>query len=280
MILIADSGSTKTDWSLITPNEIKRFQTIGLNPYHINTDEIISELQLNLVPNIDNQAIKKTFFYGAGCSLDSKKDTIYNALNQIFPNTTISIWHDLLAACRGLHPEGNGMTGILGTGSNVCIYEKGRITKGINSLGYILGDEGGGVYMGKLCIKSWLQNKMPSELAQDFSESYQLQTADILDSIYKKAQPNRYLAQFSKFLKKHEKHPFSQKLIMQNFDDWFENQVKSLENYECHSLSCIGSIAENFKPQLIESANKHGIVINTIEKGPMDGLIQYHLQTS
>lgn len=278
MILIADSGSSKTDWCCLSGISSNHYQTIGLNPYHIDTSGIIDVLSENLLPKIKGHEVQHLYFYGAGCSNDTKNEVISTALKVLFPNATIHIWHDLLAACRGLYPSGNGLSGILGTGSNVCIYEKGSIKEGITSFGYLLGDEGGGVHLGKLCLKSWLQNKMPKELSDEFAESHKLSIPVVLDAIYKKPQPNRYIAQFTKFVKQKEDHPFFHQIIMQNFDDWFENQVKTLNGYHKYQLSCIGSIAYNFKHQLADVANKHGIEISSIKKSPMDGLIQYHFR--
>ena len=277
MILIADSGSTKTDWSLLAhDNEIRDFQTIGMNPYFINSEEIENELEKNLLPYVNIQLIDKVFFYGSGCSSLQKRDVLREPLEAFFRHADIEIEHDLLAAARALCGKNYGIACILGTGSNSCLYDGNDIIENVPSIGYFFGDEGSGAYLGKIFITAYLRNELPNDLKQLFELKYQYRFDYILNAIYKQAFPNRFLASFSIFLSEQISHPYIYQLIYEAFDKYFYYQISHYTNFKDYTLNCTGSVGYHYKDIFLKVADKWGVEVGNICKTPMQGLINYH----
>jgi len=276
MILIADSGSTKTDWILINEKDYQIIKTIGYNPYHISTDEIISSIEFELIAHIEKEKITKIYFYGAGCATDPKKLIIRNALNHHFPSAEIEIEHDLLAAARALLGKKKGFAAILGTGTNTCLYDGYDIIENKISLGYLLGDEGSGAHIGKEILKAYCRDLMPLELKMDFEKEFDKNPEIILSEIYSVALPNRYMASFCTFAGKHQNHKFIQELVKKCFTDFFENIVCFYPDYKEYTLNVIGSVAYIYKEMLVEIAQNFDMKIGDIIKSPVEGLINYH----
>lgn len=278
MLLIADSGSTKTDWRLIiNRKKIIQVNTVGYNPYFIHTHEVAQSLKKDLLPAIGGQSIDKIFFYGAGCSNKDNCAIISNAIKMVFPTALVFINHDMLAAARALCGQNAGVASILGTGSNACFYDGEKITKSIVSLGYILGDEGGGAHIGKLFIKKVLSKQINKSLSDKFYNRFELTDYEILNTIYKKPNPNRFLASFSPFLAEniHEKEVYL--TIKDAFYGFFNHITNQISDFKQHNLYCVGSIAYFFKNILLEVANEKNIKIAKILNKPIEGLIQFHL---
>ncbi|MES2590638.1 MAG: N-acetylglucosamine kinase [Bacteroidota bacterium] len=283
MILIADSGSTKTDWRLIEENnKTQQFSTQGFNPYFQDSDEIATVLKNELLPqlnpffSVDTEKIQ-IFFYGAGCSAASKKEIIKAALIQLFPLAVIEVETDLLCAARALCGSNPGIAAILGTGSNTCYYDGKSIVENRASLGFILGDEGSGAHIGKTFIQAYLNQEMPKELADRFYERFKLNIDDILNSIYKKPLPNRFLASFSKFIYQNLKEQFVIDLVANCFEQFFDRHICKYEKYKELKLSCVGSVAFYYSNIFRAVALKKGVNIDTIIETPIAGLTLYHL---
>ncbi|MCX6230789.1 MAG: hypothetical protein NTZ33_04525 [Bacteroidetes bacterium] len=277
MILIADSGSTKTDWTLIIPeHENRSFQTIGMNPYFIDKEGIEKELEKNLLPFVNQQLITKVFFYGSGCSSIQKKDVIREPLEGFFRMAEVEVEHDLLAAARALCGKEAGIACILGTGSNSCLYDGNDILENVPSVGYLIGDEGAGVYIGKMFISAYLRDELPPDLKQAFESASPMRFENILDAIYKQAFPNRFLASFSTFIATQITHPYIYQLIFDSFNKFFLYQVSHYTGYKTQPLSCTGSVAYIYKDIFIKVAENWGVKVDKILKTPMEGLISYH----
>jgi N-acetylglucosamine kinase-like BadF-type ATPase len=278
MILIADSGSTKTHWVLIDENKNEsHFNTIGYNPYFINANEIYRSLSENLLPQIDQKTVKKIFFYGAGCSTTDKISILEEALSKAFPNAVLFVSHDLLASARALLGNKRGFAAIIGTGSNTCVYDGKEIEKNIDSVGYLLGDEGSGCYIGKKIVRDFMRGYLPLELKQKFDQKYSVTSADIYDAMYNKPLPNRFLASFAAFADENKEHPYIHKIVKESLDDFFKNLVSQYPGYHELSFNCIGSVGFVFKDILKEVATAYRMEIGTLLKSPIDGLVQYHL---
>ena len=277
MILLADSGSTKTEWWLIKDNKTQQsFKTVGFNPYFVSTEQVKSILQEDFSDRFDLGQIHKVFFYGAGCSSDSKKAVINNALQALFPGAHTEVEHDLLASARALHGNQPGVACILGTGSNACLYDGNDITESLFSLGYMFGDEGSGAHLGKTYIAAHLKKRAPAEILTAFVQETALTDEDILTNVYKKENPNRFLASFTVFLKKHLDNPWVFSLVEQCFDEFFSEQVSKFTNYQHMTFGCIGSVGYHFRDVLEQSAAKHNIKPEIFLVSPMDGLLEYH----
>jgi len=277
MILIVDSGSTKTDWRLVKNNEENlSFETIGFNPYFIDSASILNELTGSKLAEI-RKDVTQVFFYGAGCSSKDKCKVIFNPLNTFFCNARIEVEHDMLAAARATCGKEKGMVAILGTGSNSCLYNGHTITENVAALGYLLGDNGSGADIGKTFIKAFLGKELPSVVEQDFNEQYGLNITDILDAVYKQALPNRFLAGFSLFVHQHLDNPSIVKMVEQRFDLFFEKNICNYSNYQDYPLHLVGSIAANYQPLIEKIAAKYSVKIGSVIKQPIKELVKYHL---
>ena len=279
MLLIADSGSTKTDWRLIDENNKNHhFSTQGLNPYFLNSEDIITILNKELlsVISIDTNVPLEICFYGAGCGAEEKKEIVRTALHHAFPKSSIEVNTDLLGAARALCGTEPGIAAILGTGSNSCFYDGKNIVENRASLGYILGDEGSGAHLGKTFIQAYLNQEIPKELSARFYEHFKLNTSDILDAVYKKTMPNRFLASFSKFIYQNLKEQYIIDLVIDSFEQFFDKHICKYGNYKELRLSCVGSVAFYYSNILRGVALKKGVAIDKIVETPIAGLGLYH----
>ncbi len=277
MIIIADSGSTKTEWVVVDGDRMLRsFKTLGLNPYFHGTEEAAGILREAFSQHLDTDKTEAVFFYGAGCSSEMNQAVIHDALRVFFPNKPIEVEHDMLAAARALFGKREGTACILGTGSNACVYDGEKITEYLFSTGYLFGDEGSGAHLGKSYIAAHLKQKAPREIMQAFMERYGLSNEEILTNIYKKPGPNRFLASFSPFLKENIGHPYVHDLVESCFDAFFEEHISGYSGYQFRPFGCIGSVAYHFREVLEKSARKHGVQPRLIMLSPLEGLIRFH----
>lgn len=277
MILLADSGSTKTDWVVVNDGvTVKTFQTVGLNPYFVSTGEATDILREPFGRHLDSFSVSHIYFYGAGCSSASKKAVIQGALETLLPGAKAETEHDLLAAARGLFGQKEGIAGILGTGSNSCVYDGEKITEQLFSLGYMFGDEGSGAHLGKIYIADHLKKRAPEEIRQAFVKSHGLSDEDILTHIYKKANPNRFLASFTRFLKENIDNPYVYSLVKGCFDAYFREQICVFSGYQNKPFGCIGSIGFHFREVVEVSARESGVTPEKFMASPIEGLIRYH----
>ncbi len=278
MILIADSGSTKTDWVLSDESKNKtHFNTVGYNPYFMSSDSIYSSLCLELVPQLDTGSVKIVFFYGAGCSTAQKSSILYSALSKCFPNSEIFVKHDMLGAARALLGNEYGFAAILGTGSNTCIYNGSEIENNIDSLGYLLGDEGSGSYIGKKIIVDFMRGYLPRDLERKFNVTYNYSNEQIFDFIYNKLSPNRFLSGFCRFADANKHHEYIKKIVAESFDDFFKKLVSKYSGYEKYKFNCVGSVGFIFKDILKKTANSYNMEVGMVVSTPIEDLVNYHL---
>jgi len=280
VILLADSGSTKTHWCVVRQGAIQQeIFTDGINPFYQTDMEIIALLESQLVPKLANEEIEQIYFYGAGCSFPDKKILVSRALVRFFGNAIIDIQSDLLGAARSLFQHEKGIACILGTGSNSCFYDGVEITQNVSPLGFILGDEGSGAVLGKLFIADCLKNQMPEWIAEKLLDEYELTPAIIMDNIYKKPFPNRFLAKFTPFILEHIEEPAIFNLVYDSFDAFF---VRNVMQYPLEDIGVgfVGSIAHYFRDSLEIVASERGIVVLEIVQSPMEGLVKYHTNKS
>jgi len=281
MIIIADSGSTKTNWVIVENKQIDYITTIGLNPYFHTKETIIEALDKHFI-KYSQILIDKIFFYGAGCSTENKCNLIKNAIKNIFniKEENIHIYHDLLGAARCICGNDEGIAGILGTGSNSCYFDGKNIKKTIYSLGYMFGDEGSGAYIGKKLIYDYLKKRMPTSLIDKFNDIYKLSYEQILENIYNRPYPNRFLASFSNFISQNINEEYCYKLIYNSFTDYINEQI--LIYPQCHNLpfGCVGSVAFAYATILKQVSIEKNLNLTIIEKDPLNKLIEYHTSTN
>ncbi|HEX7367134.1 MAG TPA: N-acetylglucosamine kinase [Pelobium sp.] len=280
MILIADGGSTKTSWTLIHDDGKKvMFNTEGYNPYFSDTPYIIDSMKKNMPSDLPVDQIKEVNYYGAGVHNDEKAEIVAKAMRVIFPVAEINIGHDLMAAARALLGNKRGFAAILGTGTNTCIYDGEDIEMSIDSLAFILGDEGSGCYIGKKLLSDYIRGYMPKNVRDSFWETFKLTPDDILEAVYTKPLPNRFCASFSKFVYDITVNlEYSGNLVRTSFDDFFKNLVSHYPNYKELEFNCIGSVAYNFRNVLEEVANNYGMKVGKIIRSPIDDLVKFHLE--
>ncbi len=274
-ILIADSGSTKTDWCVVEQGHmVSCIRTAGINPFFQSEEEIAQEIRSKLLPSLNGVDIASVAFYGAGCAFPDKNEAVRAAIARYVP-VEVEVGSDLLGAARALCGKEAGIACILGTGSNSCQYDGTEIVHQISPLGFILGDEGSGAVLGKLLVGDLLKNQLPSHLKTDFISTYGLSPADVLDKVYRQPFPNRFLAGLSPFLYRHKQEPLIQQLIRDSFSSFFRRNVMQYA-YRDYPAHFVGSIAWYYRPLLEEAAHACGIRIGKIIQSPLEGLQAYH----
>lgn len=278
MILIADSGSTKTDWCVAKDGfTVKRFTTQGINPYHQDERRINGIVLDELLPQTGEYKLKKIVFYGSGCrdeTIPTLKNILYSAFNN---NVEVEIYSDLLGAARAICGHEEGIACILGTGSNSCLYDGNKIVGNIPPLGYILGDEGSGASLGKIFINEIFKNSRMFDLKNEFLQVLKMTEGDIIDRVYRQPMANRFLASLAPFIHSHiERHEVNE-IVTENFRQFLLKNVKRYHRDDLQ-VSFIGSIAWHFKSQLLQSALEENVYVGSVEKSPMDGLLRYHFR--
>jgi len=276
MILIADSGATKTSWALLNGEETFIHETAGFNPYYMDSSVIDNILNKELPAKITEAKVVSIFYYGSGCSTTKNCGIVETALRTKFSNATIEVQHDLLAAARSLLGHNEGIACILGTGANSCSYDGKNITKNVASLGYMFGDEGSGAYIGRKFLAAYLKGNLSNDINQAFMKTYNYSLEDILSSVYGPDNPSTYMASFTRFLANHEHHDEVREILLSSFLEFFNESVSKYDRYKQLPVSFVGSVAYHFRHILNEAAWKLGISIGRIEQAPMDGLILYH----
>lgn len=276
MILIADSGSSKTDWRGIDRNgKISQFRGVGFNPYYQTPEEMATELSDEFLLNLKDE-VTSLYFYGAGCSSEKNKKNVTRALQNIFHKARISVDHDLLAAARATCGHDAGIVCILGTGSNSGSYDGHEIVDSRPSPGFILGDEGGGAYVGKRFLQDFIHEEMPSPIREKAIRHFQLDIKTIQENVYQRPFPGRYMASFSRFVAENADDPYCYLLFYNSFQDFFKKHVKKYHGYEEKKVNFVGSVAFYNGDILRKAAADMKIMVNLILESPIAGLTLYH----
>lgn len=275
MILIADSGSTKTDWCVVgTDSQVLELNTEGINPIHQNREVIKEIINQTLCPQLPETEISAVYFYGSGCTPQAKI-VVEDVLKAVFSNATIEVESDLLGAARALLGKTEGIACILGTGSNSCLYDGEKIIQNTPALGYILGDEGSGAVIGKRFVNALFKHRLSPELELEFTETTGLSMSDIINKVYREPMPNRFLASLVTFIKEHLAEKSIQDMLIDGFREFLQNNILPYKRQEL-PLNAIGGIAYQFRRELALAAYEEDYTIGKIEKSPMAGLIRYH----
>ena len=276
MILIADSGSTKTDWALQSVSgAIERFHTQGINPFHQDRTVIAEILRQELLPQLNPDKVSYVCFYGSGVRPELEP-VVTSVLQEAFPQAKqVEAHSDLLGAARALCGHNCGIASILGTGANSCLYDGSRIVANTPALGYILGDEGSGGVMGKLFLHKLYKGVLSEKIRYEFEREYSLTMADVIQRVYREPMPNRFLASLAPFIHRHLSDPAIHQLVTGNFRDFFRYNIRPY-GLKDMPVSFVGSIASHFRDQLAEAAQAEGFRLGTIMKSPIEGLLHYH----
>jgi N-acetylglucosamine kinase-like BadF-type ATPase len=275
--LIADSGSTKADWCLIGGNENGHYNTQGISPYFLNAQQIKEILERELLPQLPPDVqIDEIYYYGTGCLQPKSVQIVQTALKSVWPVAAIDVKHDLMGAARALCGRKPGIASILGTGSNSCYFDGTNIAKNNPGLGYVLGDEGSGAVLGKKLLQMYLYNSFDDELRGRFDMMYNTTNDEILENVYRKPLPNRYLASFARFLGENRGHYIIENILEDGLNEFFFNHIYKYSESWTHPLHFTGSIAWNFKDIIQELCDLYELQLGRILRSPMEGLVEYH----
>jgi len=280
MILVADSGSSKTDWLLDNPGgEPMACNTDGLNPYFLSEKEIIKKLQDQLqdLLAMANQ-VTEIYFFGAGCSSPDRHEIVSNALSAVFPKAYISVDSDLLGSAYATCGHNKGICCILGTGSNISYFDGEDVAEGKHGLGYVLGDEGSGSWLGKQLVTDFLYGTMPTEIHAKFKEAYHLDKETVITRVYQQIGGNSYLASFSRFLSRIRDTAYAQNILSAAFAEFIETNIKSYPEYRQHNCHFVGSIAYHFADELKALCAKNHVHVGKIIPKPIHELLKFILE--
>ncbi|MEO7801725.1 MAG: N-acetylglucosamine kinase [Ginsengibacter sp.] len=276
--LIVDSGSTKAEWCLIIGDQKQFFVTQGLSPYFLSALQIEDVIQTEIAPKLAFVATDEIYYYGTGCATEANATIVKTALRNVFKKSAIYVDHDMMAAAKALCGSEKGIASILGTGSNCCYFDGNHIIKNSPGLGYVLGDEGSGSYLGKKVVQHYLYDIFDDDLRARFDAQFVTTGAEILHSVYKKPLPNRYLASFAIFLANNRGNLIIENMIEEGLRDFFIQHILRIEEHKKYPLHFVGSIAYGFKDVLKSICDGSNLTLGKVLKNTLEGLINYHTQ--
>lgn len=279
MILVADSGSSRSDWMLALPDSKPLFFTTkGLNPFFVNERDIERVLQNvpEIIPYADE--VSEVYFFGSGCSSPDRREIVSNALSSLFMNAFIDVEIDLVGSAYATCGTRKGYIATLGTGSDITFYDGEYIMPSRQGIGYVLGDEGSGVWLGKELVTDYLYGRMPSELSMQFAESYKITKENVIKNVYHKPMPHTYLASFAPFLSENINHPYAREMLLKGFSEYIESNIVPYMDYREYVTHFVGSIAFHFEEQLREACDRYGVQVGMILKSPIERLFEFIFQ--
>jgi N-acetylglucosamine kinase-like BadF-type ATPase len=274
--LIADSGSTKTEWCLLKNNKTTIFTSQGMSPYFVNAAQVESILQKEVIPFLKKNNPDEIYFYGTGCKNPGNVKMFKKVFQKMFNDASVHVDHDLSGAAKALCGNEKGIACILGTGSNSCYYNGKRIVENSPGLGFILGDEGSGAYLGKKVVQHYLYHIFDDDLRARFDAKFVTTDAEILESVYKKPLPNRYLASFAIFLAENRGHYMIENIIEDGLNDFFYTHLISYRESSKLPVHFTGGIAYGFRDVIQQLCTGYDLQLGTILRSPMEGLVRYH----
>ena len=273
MKLIVDIGGTRGRWFVLDKKNQISFKSDGFNPFTSKID-VLSGILVSLKSSFDFDSILNIHYYGAGISSENKKSEVRKVLKRFFTKSDVEINSDLLGSCRALCNDKSGVVGILGTGSNSCYYDGNKIKSKIKSLGYLLGDEGSGYDMGKKILIGYLRNDMPTTLKDKFSIKFD-KKMDLLERLYDESNKEKFIASFSNFIHENKENGYVREFLQNHFSNYFENIILK---YSSKNIYLTGSIAYYFKNEILMVANEKNLIIEKIEKDPINHLCDFHVK--
>lgn len=277
-ILIADSGSTKCEWCVVAPKTKTSYFTQGMSPYFLSPEQMENVIRTELFPQLEKYEFEAVYFYGTGTKDPNHARRIKKMLQKVFGQALITVNHDLMGAARALCEHEKGIVCILGTGSNSCYFNGKKIIRNSPGIGFILGDEGSGAYLGKKLLQYYLYHILEKELKEKFESKYRTGTDDILKNVYQKPLPNRYLAAFTLFLSENRGHFMIENIIEDGLNDFFSVHVSRYQETHNYPVHFTGAIAWHFQDVIKNLCVDYELSLGTIIKNPMEGLVKYHRQ--
>lgn len=276
-ILLADSGATKCEWCVVDKGKLKKtIFTIGISPYFLSGDQIEELIRRDLFPQMKRYKIDAIYYYGTGCKNPDNQKIVKKAINRVFTGIPTEVTHDLMGAARAVCQHEKGIACILGTGSNSCYFNGKKIIKNSPGLGYVLGDEGSGAYLGKKVIQYFLYKTFDEELTYRFNEMFRITDTEILEQVYKQPLPNRFLAGFALFLSENRGHYMVENIVEDGLNDFFfQHIIKYNESWK-FPIHFVGGVAFGFRDVVTDLCASYELELGQIMQHPMEGLIRYH----
>lgn len=274
--IIADSGSTKTEWCLLTNNKPRIFYTQGLSPYFLSKEQMETVIKIGVMTKTKKIEVDEVHFYGTGCKSAENKQMLKEVLQSAFDKSDITVNDDLIGAARSVCGNEKGIACILGTGSNSCYYDGKKIVRNSPGLGYVLGDEGSGSFLGKSLLQHYLYDLMDDDLRDRFDQAFNTNASEILDAVYRQPMPNRYLASFASFLAENRGHYMVENIILDGLSAFFFTHLSRFEESRHYPVHFTGGIAYGFKDVVENLCREYGFELGNIYKTPMEGLITFH----
>ncbi len=281
MILIVDSGATKSDWIALDEkgNQLFMTQTLGLSPEVLTRTVIEDRLANNFELSKNKDSVSHLYFYGAGCGTDRMKKFLKEIFTDFFPNAKTEIREDTYAAIYSTTKIGHqGIVSILGTGSNCSYYDGHQLFQKVTSLGYIPMDDGSGNFFGRKLIRDYYFHKMPQDLGIKFAKEYDLEADVIKEHLYKQPNPNTYLATFARFMIENKDHPYCKGVIEKGFQQFVNNYIMQFELATKVPVHFVGSIAHYLKDELTTVLERNDLIVGVIRQRPIEGLVQFHIE--
>lgn len=278
MIAIVDGGSTKCDWVILenSGKVSQKTESIGFNPNIINADLIPQEIEKNPHLFLIKNQLDYVYFYGSGCGTVENALLVETQLQKVFPYAKITVKEDLTAAAYAAYNGKPAIVCILGTGSNSCYFDGNAIRRDLPSLGFLIGDEGSGCAIGKNLVRRFFMKKLPSDLHQEFVETYHLTIEEAIKNMYHNSRTNAYLAEFNKFVVQRKQHPYFQNMVFDEMKNFFEYQVLPYEEAREAEINFIGSIAYYYEDVLRAAAAELNLTVGHIVQKPIESLVEYH----
>jgi len=279
--VIIESGATKSEWVVIDPESgvVFRHLTSGINVNYSNDEDIISVIHdfNNAATVCTANSIHEIVYYGAGCGSPENRKRIETLLSNTFAQAHISVWSDLIAACHALYGHESGLVAILGTGSSSCLYDGSQIIDRAPSLGYLIGDEGSGTYLGKLLVTELLHNRISKQLVLEFETEFSLKKEQLVFLLYQSKEPNLWFASFAPFMAKHVAHPEINAICLNAFHSFFTNDILYYSDFQKYKLSFVGAVAYHFQHLIKDVAAQYGLSLGKILCSPMEDLLHFHI---
>lgn len=280
MIAIVDSGSTKSDWVILDEfkNVFLKTETIGFNPNFISRELIVPEIEKNTSLTSVKNSITKIYFYGSGCGIKQNCETIEHEIGRVFTNAKITVKEDLAAAAYAAYNGKPAIVCIMGTGSNSCYFDGENLKIKLPSLGILIGDEGSGCAIGKQLVRRFFMQKLPSDLHEEFENTYHLTIDEALKNMYHSTRPNAFLADFNKFVVERKDHPYFIQMVSEEMRNFFEYQVIPYEESKESEINFIGSIAYYYENILRSVASELQLNVGHVVQKPIESLVNYHIK--
>jgi N-acetylglucosamine kinase-like BadF-type ATPase len=279
--VIIESGATKSEWAVLDHEKgvVFRHITAGINVNYSSDEDIVAVIHdfNNAATVCTANTIREVIYYGAGCRTPDNRKRIETLLANTFAQADISVWSDLMAACHALCGREAGLVAILGTGSSSCLYDGLQIIDRAPSLGYLLGDEGSGTYLGKQLATELLRNHLDQQLVADFETEFSLKKEQLITLLYQSEEPNLLLASFAPFIAKYIAHPEINEICMAAFNRFFQNDILYYPDYQKYKLSFVGAIAYYFRRPIEAVAAHYGLTLGKVFRSPMEELLRFHV---